>query len=454
MSTTSGTDVAAERREVARRRLYHWNTGFEAEVELFPGLYPRSIVRGDGAYLVDDTGHRLLDCGHSVAACSVGHARAEVAERMAEQLRTLEFTTLDGGLTHPHAVELADRLGRVVPVEDAFFFFNCSGSEANDMAFKVARAYHAARGEPGRVKVVCREDSYHGSTFGAMSATGVVALREPYAPLVPGFVRASAPVPGRCGYCERAGGCTLGCANDVERVIRREGPGTVAAFIGEPVSVAGNIGVPHPGYWQRIREICDASGVLLIADEVINGFGRLGRLFGCDRLGIRPDVMTLAKGLTSGYVPMGATVVSGAMREAFRGRPLPHNATNMGHPLGCAAALAVLEIVERDGLADHVASLEGVLRGALTRLASRIPAITATSSIGLLASLDVATPPRRARELALRFRHECYERGFIPRFKAGDDTVTVFFYPPLVVTEAEVEQAMEAIGDAIARWLP
>jgi adenosylmethionine-8-amino-7-oxononanoate aminotransferase len=416
----------------------------------FPGEYPRLIVAGDGAYLTDADGRRLLDSGAHMGACQIGHGRPEVAERIARQAAALEFSTLDSGLAHPSALELAERLAPRLPLRgEPLFLFGASGSEANETAFKVARAYHAAQGEPQRHKVLCRDGSYHGATFAAMAATGIPAAREPFAPLPPGFVRVTQPSPGRCGYCGRGARCTLECADDVERAIVREGSESVAALIAEPVAFREAIKVPAPGYWPAIREICDRHGVLLIGDEVITGFGRTGRWFGCEHWALAPDIVVLAKGLTSGYVPMSACVLSGAVAETLRAHPMTHISTYAGHPLGCAAALAALDVLEAERLPERAARLEPVVRDRMTALAERVPAVTATSVLGLLGSVEVAVTGDPALAAA-RAAHAAYERGLIVRTAPADGEIVAYFYPPLVVGEDDVDLAFGVLEDVLA----
>jgi adenosylmethionine-8-amino-7-oxononanoate aminotransferase len=418
---------------------------------LYPGQYPRVIVSGEGAYLVDAEGHRLLDSGAHMGACQIGHGRSEVAELIGAQAATLEFTTLDAGLAHPFALELAERLAPLVPVPGPpLFLFGTSGSEANEMAFKVARVYHASRGEGSRRKFLCRTGSYHGGTFAAMAATGIPAAREPFAPLPPGFVRVAQPSPGRCGYCERDGPCTLECAADVERAIEREGPETIAGFIGEPVAFREAIKVPAQGYWPAIRDICDRHGVLLLVDEVITGFGRTGTAFGLEHWDVEADVVMLAKGLTSGYVPMSACVLSGPVGSVLKEHPMTHISTYAGHPLACAAALAALDILERERLVEHAAALETFVRRQMERLAAGHASVIGTSVIGLLGSIELALAKSAdPAETSARMAHEAYERGVIARAGAEGAEAVFYFYPALVATEDDVAMAFSAFHEVV-----
>lgn len=443
-----------ELRAADAARVYHFSSGFEALSKLFGKPFPQFIVRGEGAYLVDESGRRLLDAGHHLGACSVGHGRGEIADRIAQQARTLEYSSLDSGLTHRTVAELGERLCGLVPLDDPMAHFTSSGSEAVEAALKLARAYHAARGNGRKTKIVARTGGYHGSSYGALTTCGNPALREPYAPGIIDVVRATQPSPERCGHCTIQSTCNLGCVEDVERTIVQEGPERVAAVIAEPVSVHQAVKIPHPNYWQRLREICDRYEVLLIADEVVTGFGRIGSMFGIERWGVRPDIMTLAKGITSGYVPLGAAIASRRVVDAFATSPFVHINTNAGHPVASAAALATLDIIEREGLIQSVCSLDPVLREEANALGAH-PAAVRVSSIGLLASIELRVPETHsAAEVAVRLRHACYERDVLVRTGVDQGLVTVWFFPPLIVDESEVRRGMRVVGEALETVLP
>jgi adenosylmethionine-8-amino-7-oxononanoate aminotransferase len=440
----------ASARQLAQRHVRHFLADFSALEERYPGAYPRVIVRGEGAYLFDDEGRRLLDAGNHLGAGMVGHGRREIARRMAEQVERLEFAALDSGMSHDRVVELAGRLAELVPVEDPVFSFTSSGSEANDLAFKIARAYHHRRGDPGRDKILFRDGSYHGSTVAAMSATGATAFKSEFGPLVPKFTQVPQPSPGRCGYCERARGCTLECADALVDTIEREGGETIAAVVGEPVAILQAVKVPHARYWERVQAVCREHGILLIADEVVTGFGRTGRMFGSEHWDLRPDIMTVAKGLTSGYAPMGATIVSRQVEDAFAGGPLLHLNTYAGHPIACEAALATIDILEDEQLPEKAAALEPLVAAGLTAAGERTGRLLRVSAIGLLSSLelDVSDHPDPGT-LLTQVRHETYERGLIVRFAHGDGVLTVVFYPTLVATEEDVADGTRLLGEAL-----
>lgn len=390
-----------------------------------------------------------------MGACQVGHGRREIAERIAKQVQELDFVALDSGLSHPKAVELAGVLSRLVPVQDPIFSFTSSGSEANELAFKIARAYHSRRGEEGRVVVLSRDGSYHGSTFAGMAATGAPAFRAGYGPLVPKFAQVAQPSPGRCGHCTPAEGCNLRCADALESTIEEIGSENVAAVIAEPVAILQAVKVPHPDYWARVQSICRASGALLILDEVVTGFGRTGKMFGAEHWNIEPDIMTLAKGLTSGYVPLGAAVASRRVEAAFAGEPLLHLNTYAGHPVACEAALANIEILLGERLPERAGELEPVLRSNLDEIAERNSRIVRVSAIGLLSSIEASVEGIEDVEAAVfGLRHAMYENGVIARCSQAEDVVTIVFYPALVVDERAIEQGVEGVGDALDSVLP
>jgi adenosylmethionine-8-amino-7-oxononanoate aminotransferase len=369
---------------------------------------------------------------------------------MAAQAARLEFVALDSGVSHPYAARLAERLARLVPVDEATFSFCSSGSEANEIAFKIARAYHLRAGEPERTKVVFRQSSYHGSTLGGVSATGSPAFKRGFEPLVPDFIEVPHPAPGRCGLCSEAAGCDLSCAEALERAVKAAGPDTVAAVIAEPISIFGGVKVPRDGYWDQVQAVCAETGALLIVDEVVTGFGRTGRMFGCEHWDVKPDVVTFAKGITSGYAPMGATAVSGRVEQVFRVEPLLHLNTFAGHPVACEAAMATLDAIESESLVERAASLQPVLRGGLDAVARRSARGLRSCAIGLLGSVEFdVSDIEDSAELVLRLRHAAYERGVIPRCAASGGTLSVVVNPPLVVDASDLELGLEAIADAV-----
>ena len=320
---------------------------------------PRFIERAEGCYLYDADGNRFLDAVSGLWCVNVGHGREELAEVAAEQMKKLAY--LPGTMSHEPAVRLAARLVNLLGYPARVYFSN-SGSEANEAAFKMARQYQAnVGGGPGRFKIIARHRGYHGNTMGALSATGNWERRHGYEPLVPGFVFTDAPDPYR--GVDR-------CVEKLEETILREGADSVAAFIAEPVIAGGGLIVPPDDYLRGVREVCTKYGVLFILDEVVTGFGRTGKMFAHQHYGVEPDIITLAKGIASGYMPLAATVAREEIFHAFDGTPASHRHfrhvnTFGGHPVSTAVGLANLDIVEREGLVERVA-VEG--KNLMTRL--------------------------------------------------------------------------------------
>ena len=427
------------RRDRAKRYLRHFVVDFKALDRDFPDAWPKVMVRGEGAYLIDEDGARVLDAGTHLGACQIGHGRAEVSAAMAAQAGALEFVGLDGGVTHEPAIELAERLSGLVPCEDAHLSFTTSGSESNELAIKIVRNYWVRQGQPQRLKIMSRHGSYHGWTYGTLGATGMEGFRTGFGNVAPDFQNVTQPSPGRCGHCGNGTPCNLACFADLGAAIEAAGPETVAAIIAEPVAIPQAVKVPHPDYFKRLRKLCDQHGILLIIDEVVCGFGRTGRLFGAHHFGVKGDLVTMAKGLTSGYVPMGAVAVSGSVNATFQDKPLVHLNTYAGHPIGCAAAQACLDITAREDLVSNAARLEPVLRRELERMSQAVYRIKDVSVIGLLSSVvldigDIADGDALLR----RMRHKAYDEKLLARFAKDGGEVSCHFYPPLCVTEDDI----------------
>jgi adenosylmethionine-8-amino-7-oxononanoate aminotransferase len=328
------------------------------------------IVRGEGPWVWDSRGRRYLDGLSGLFVVQAGHGRRELAEAAAAQAEQLAYFPL-WSYAHPNAIELAERLATLAPGNINRVFFTTAGGEAVESAWKLARQYFRAIGQPGRYKVLSRAIAYHGTTLGALSITGLPAIKEPFEPLVPGSVRVAntnfyrAPEHG-----DDPTAFGRWAADDIERHIQMEGPESVAAVFLEPVQNSGGCFPPPPGYFQRVREICDRYGVLLVSDEVICAFGRLGAWFGADRYGYQPDMITCAKGMTSGYSPLGALLVDDRLMEPFLDgtATFAHGFTFGGHPVSAAVALANLDLFEKEDLIGGVAARSGSFRAVLEGL--------------------------------------------------------------------------------------
>ncbi len=372
------------------------------------------IVRGSGPYVFDASGKRYLDGLSGLFVSQIGHGRAEVAEAGARQGSELAYFPL-WSYAHPRAVELAQQLADLAPGDLNRVFFTTSGSEAVESAWKLAKQYFKITGEPGRYKVISRDIAYHGTSMGALAITGLPAIKEPFEPLTPGGVR----VPNTNFY--RAPEFVAGdltafgrwAADEIERAILREGPESVAAVYLEPVQNSGGCFPPPPGYFQRVREICDRHGVLLVSDEVICAFGRLGYYFGAQRYGYQPDIITFAKGVTSGYAPLGGMLVSDRLMEPFAegAATFLHGVTFAGHPVSCAVALANLDVFEKEDLLGNVRAHEAGFRATLEKL-SDLPIVGDVRGDGYFYGIELVKD-KATRQTFTDDESERLLRGFL-----------------------------------------
>lgn len=420
---------------------------------------PTVIVEGEGVEVRDDRGRTYLDAISAIWNVNVGHRHPHVIRRMTDQLGRLEHFSLMGFSNGP-SLELAARLTRLADGRYSHVFYTNSGSEANDTAIKIARQFHRNRGEPGRYKVVSLEDGYHGCTFGALSATGIAADKAAFGPMLPGFSHIIKPDCFRCPFGESRPGCSLACADALERRILEEGPDTVAAFMVEPVMGSTGALVPPPEYFPRIREICDRYGVLMIADEVATGFGRTGTWLAMEHWGVWPDLVTVAKGLTGGYVPMGAVLVPGEVYAEFlgsaeSGRHFAHGFSTSGHPLACAAALGVMEVIEDEGLLERSRTVGAYLLERMREL-DAFPHVGNVQGLGMFCGFELlsdkaaGTPmpaPRPGATAAELFCWMTARRGVVT-FPSSDSTVVVL--PPLTFTPELVDRVMDALRETAA----
>jgi putrescine aminotransferase len=394
------------------------------------------LVRGEGAWLEDEQGRRYLDGTASLWYSNVGYGRTELADVAAEQMRDLAAYSTFGVYANRPALELADRLAEIAPVDDAAVFFTNGGSDAVDTAGKLARRYWWLRGESQRTVIVARSEAYHGMNAYGTSLAGIGPNAEGWGPLVTDVVH----VPHDD-------------AAELERVLSEYGD-RVAAFIGEPVIGAGGVVPPPDGYWQHVQRAVAANGALLIADEVITGYGRTGPWFACERFGIAPDMVTTAKGLTSGYLPLGAVLVGPRVRDelwADTAGPLRHGYTYSGHAAACAVGLRNLEIIEREGLRDRVRTLEPVLAEALAGLES-LPLVEETRAVGLLGAVQLDAEARAADPaLADRIVSELQDDGVLVRSLVGH---SLQISPPFVISEQEIGLLAERIGSVLERVAP
>jgi len=419
------------------------------------------IERAEGCHIWDTEGNRYLDALSALYCVNIGYGPwPEIAEAAKRQLEQLPFFTNWVGFATPPSLELAEKVAELVPIDVGRTFFVGGGSEAIESALKIARQYHRLRGQPTRYKFVTRRSAYHGTTLGALSVNGSPALRAQFEPLVPGGLRAPMPYRYRCPYCSDKPECTLRCADEIDAIVENEGPETVAAVILEPVQNSAGSITPPPGYFERVREICDAHGLLLVADEVICGFGRVGDWFGCTRYGIEPDLMTLAKGITSAYAPLGAVVAAPQVIEPFFSESttaFTHGITFGGHPLSCAIALANLEIFEREDLVGRAQRLGPELRARCDQLLAEHPMVGDVRGDGYFYSLELVkdketkqtfTPPERDDLIKTFLTPRARELGVYMRFDDRGETCAQFA-PPLVAGPEEFDEMVGVLRQVL-----
>ncbi len=406
---------------------------------------PKIWVAGQGALVRDATGQEYIDGLSGLWNVNVGHGRRELAEAALHQMTTLAYSSAYAGSTNLPAIALAERLSELAYPAINSFFFTCGGAEASESSFKTARFYWKAVGQPGKIKIISRMRGYHGTTMAAMSATGMPAYWAMFEPRVPGFVHIDSPYPYR--FVNAA-------ANLLEEAILREGPETVAAFIAEPVQGAGGVIVPQPDYFARIRAICDKHQVLLISDEVITGFGRTGRWFGLEHYGIEPDIMQFAKGITSGYVPLGGIGVSDTIRDAINGVPPErrwmHAYTYSGHPTCCAVALRNIQVLHDENLIARADAAGRRLQAGLQSLAG-LDGVGNVRGLGMLGAVEIVAdkatkqvfPP--SAQIMQRLYDGLLERGLYTRVLFD----AICLAPPLITTDEQIDRIVNIIGETI-----
>ena len=405
------------------------------------------IVSGNGCYVTDDQGNQYIDGLAGLFTTQVGHGRTELAEAAATQMKELGFFP-NWSMHHPRSLELAAKISEIAPGELDSTFFVSSGSEAVESVIKLARQYHKVNGEPGRYKFISRDVAYHGTTMGALAVTGLPSFKSPFEPLPGGFfhVRNTQQDPE-------------GAADAIEHMIEAEGPETVAAVILEPVQNAGGCLVPPPDYWRKVREICDRHGVLLVSDAVICAFGRLGEWFGIERFDVVPDMTTFAKGVTSGYSPMGGVVVNERISGTLRKQApmFSHGSTFGGHPVSAAVALENIAIMERENLLENVHGLEGHFEGELRRMAEDRPIVEEVRGMGFFWAVEVR--PEKADRTPLEeddyrkyfkgvLTRKLIENGLLCRFDDKDEPV-IQYSPALISDKETLSKIADITDDAI-----
>jgi putrescine---pyruvate transaminase len=425
----------------------------QGDLEAPPGTIPQLIlVSGRGATLTDIDGREYIDGMASLWNVNVGYGRDVLAAAAAEQMKTLAFSSAYGGFGTAPAIKLAAKLAELAPGDLEVTYFASGGAEANDTSYKIARLYWKLRGEPERVNIISRIRDYHGLTYTATSATGLANFWKGFEPLAPGFLHAPAPDPYRFAGEGAAGAHYV---EALERVVLDAGPQTVAAVVAEPVQGAGGVIVPPPDYFPLLRKLCDKYGLLLIADEVITGFGRTGRWFGLENWNVQADLMIFAKGITSGYLPLSGVMLTRAVHDVLRSVKgmFAHGFTYSGHPTACAVGLRNLQILEEERLVEQVATRGAYLQKKLQELRQH-DIVGDVRGIGLLGGVELVSDRASKRSFdvaagaARRVWLAAMEKGVITRPLAGD---VIAISPPFVITEQQIDRIVDELHAAIDR---
>src|SRR5438309_6304950 len=444
-------DGTAELLEIDRRYLVH--PLHHPEEHKAPLL----VESGKGAMLHLADGREVIDGLAGLWNVNVGHGRGELADAAAAQMKKIAFASAYVGATNEPAIRLSEKIVKHAYSNSSAIYFTTAGAESNESSFKFARFFCKVQDKPNKVKIISRIHAYHGVTMAAMSATGMAAYHKMFGPLMPGFVHVAAPYAYRWQGNEEPG---IGAAEAVEKAILAEGPDTVAAVIAEPVMGAGGVIVPPDSYFPKLREICDKYEVLLIADEIITGFGRTGRWFALGHWGVEPDIVAFAKGVTSGYLPLGGNILSKRVHEAILTAPADrrymHAATYSGHPVCCAVGLRNVEIIESEGLVERAAVMGRRLIEGLRRELAEVPSVGDIRGLGLMAGVELVTDKGTkapALGVGVKVAREAMARGLMMRARPGSAEPatgdTLCLCPPLSTPDDILDSIPKILREAI-----
>ena len=410
-------------------------------------------VGGKGAYIEDSEGNEYIDCLSGLWNNTAGNGRPELADAAAAQMRQMAFVSGYAGSSNPRAIELSERLAHLTYPSINHFYLTSGGGESTDSNIKLARYYWKLKGKPDKTKVISRIWGYHGVTLAAMCATGIPAYWPMFEPRIPGFSHIPSPYPYLYEAPEGAKSQGIAAADELEKQILEEGPDTVAMFIAEPVQGAGGVIVPQEDYFKRIREICDQYEVLLVADEVITGFGRTGKMFGLEHWGIEPDLIQFAKAITSGYFPLGGIGISDEIASVMNdsGSPWMHAYTYSSHPVGCAVALAMMDIVENE---DFVGQAQTKGKHLLVKLKEALadhPHVGEVRGLGMMCGVELVKD-KATKEMfdasdgiGAKVHAETVKRGMFSRVRGDCYCVA----PPIVTSESTIDDIASILGDSV-----
>lgn len=435
--------------ELDKRHFIHPTSDPKKAAEKGPDII---FADGQGIYANNLEGEAYIDGMSMLWNVNIGHGQKEIAEAAHEQMLKIAYSSAFKGYSSEPAIKLAEKLAALAPGDLNSVFYTSGGSESNDTAFKLSRFYWSLKGKPEKKKIIGMRDGYHGVTQAAQSATGIPTTHEFAGANVEGFYHATPHLTN----------CELGDINDsnyeqsIRYLIEKEGADTIAAVIIEPVQGAGGVNIPPEGYLQAVRQLCDEFNILFIADEVICGFGRTGKMFGVENWDVVPDLMCIAKGITSGYSQLGGVMISDKVREAIINHDgvMAHGFTYSGHPTACAVALKNIEIIERDGLVDNAKMMEKEIQKGLAYLEEKHGIVRNSRSIGLLAAFELYNPETGEHfdpslQAATKVVDECFSRKLILR-AIGDFRVAIA--PPLVINKKEVEEMIQIIDESITAF--
>ncbi|RFU70446.1 aspartate aminotransferase family protein [Peribacillus saganii] len=437
--------------ELDRKHYLHPTSSLKQHQESGP---KRIFTEGKGIYLTDVNGNQYIDALASLWNVNIGHGRKELGEAASQQMGKLAYSSSFNNLSHETVIQLSEKLASMTPGDLNVFFYTSGGSESNDTAFKLVRHYWKMKGQPEKKKIIGLERAYHGITMGATSATGIPQFHNMTTSISPDFLHAAA----------HKTNCELGDKSDpdyfrsIRGIIEKESPETIAAIIVEPIQGAGGVIISPDGYLEAVRKLCDQYGILMIADEVICGFGRTGKMFGVDNWNVVPDIMCMAKGITSGYIPLGAVAMTERLRDnlaAVSNDVLFHGFTYSGHPTACAVALKNIEILERENLADNSRQMGPELLKGLKFLEDKHTIVTKSRVKGLLGAFELfedreqGIPFNPEKMAAPKLVEECLSRGLIVRAVTFGGTNIIALSPPLIITKEEIEKITLILSEAI-----
>ncbi|KKB42834.1 aminotransferase family protein [Bacillus thermotolerans] len=435
---TIQTALTGQLSELDKKHFIHPTSSIKEQQENGPAVI---FKEGSGVYVTDINGKTYIEGMASLWNVNVGYGRKELAEAAKEQLERLPFASSFATFSNEPAIRLAAKLAEMTPGDLNAVFFTSGGSESNDTSYKLVRHYWKIKGQPNKTKIIARKRAYHGVAGASTSATGIEDFHHMTTSLAGGFIHTEDFSP-----------------EALRKTIEREGADTVAAFLAEPVQGAGGVNIPPDGYFQEIRKICDEYNVLLIADEVITGFGRTGKMFACEHWGIVPDVMLLAKGISSGYIPLGAVIVRDHIHQdliKLSEGTLLHGFTYSGHPTACAVSLKNLEILERENLVQNSKEMGAFLYKKLKALQAETSIVGEVRALGLIGAVEIVkdqnTNERASQKLSPQIIAEARKRGLILRNVVFGDSDTIVFSPPLIINEQEINEFVRILKEAILK---